>query len=147
MDIAIVADDTKKELMAQFCIAYCPILARHHLYATQVTGKYIVDATGLDIEFLMPGSGGGCEQILSRIAYDEIDLLFYFRGTDPSERVDNVDQDLLRLCDVRNIPFATNIATAETLVMALDNGTLDWREFINPRSDYNRRRREQKAHA
>ncbi len=147
MDIAIVADDTKKELMAQFCIAYRPILARHHLYATQVTGKYIIDATGLDIELLMQGSGG-CEQILSRIAYDEIDLLFYFRGTDPLvEHTDHVDQDVLRLCDVRNIPFATNIATAETLVMALDNGALDWREFINPRSEYNRRRREQKTHA
>lgn len=147
MDIAIVADDTKKELMAQFCIAYCAILSRHHLYATQVTGKHIAEATGLDIELLMAGSGGGVEQVLSRISYDEFDLLFYFRDTEPKEDYGNIDNDLFRLCDVRNVPFATNLATAETLVMALDKGMLDWREFINPRSEYNRRRREKKQNA
>ncbi len=142
MDIAIIADDAKKELMAQFCIAYCAILSRHHLFATQVTGKYIADATGLDIDLLMPGESGGCEQILSRISFDEVDLMFYFRDTEPKIEFSDIDRDLLRLCDVRNIPVATNIATAEALVMALDRGAIDWREFINPRSDYNIRRRE-----
>ncbi len=142
MDIAIVADDAKKELMAQFCIAYCAILGRHNLSATQVTGKYIMDATGLDIELLMPGIGGGCEQILSRISFDEFDMLLYFRDTEPKEQDNGIDRDLLRLCDVRNIPVATNIATAEALVMALDRGALDWREFINPHSEYNRKKRE-----
>ncbi len=142
MDIAIVADDAKKELMAQFCIAYCAILGRHNLYATQVTGKYIMDATNLDIELLMPGVGGGCEQILSRISFDEFDMLLYFRDTEPKLMDDQIDRDILRLCDVRNVPVATNIATAEALIMALDRGALYWRELVNPRSDYNRRRRE-----
>ena len=142
MEIAIIADDAKKELMAQFCIAYCAILSRHHLFATQVTGKYISDATGLEIDLLMPGESGGCEQVLSRISFDEVDLMFYFRDTEPKEQFSEIDRDLLRLCDVRNIPVATNIATAEALVMALDRGALDWREFINPRSEYNLRRRE-----
>lgn len=139
MDIAIIADDTKKELMTQFCIAYCGILARHNLSATSVTGKYIADATGLEIEQMMSGIDGGTEQIAARIAYNEIDLLFYFKSTEPRYDDSGVEQDILRLCDIYNIPVATNIATAEALVMALDRGDLDWRKFINPHSEYNRK--------
>ena len=139
MDIAIIADDNKKELMTQFCIAYCGILARHNLSATSVTGKYITDATGLEIEQMMSGIDGGTEQIAARIAYNEIDLLFYFKSTDPRYDDSGVEQDILRLCDIYNIPVATNIATAEALVMALDRGDLDWRMLINPRSEYNRK--------
>lgn len=111
MHIAIIADDDKKELMAQFCIAYCGILSRHHLCATQITGKYITEATGLDIELLMAGRSGGGEQILSRVSYNEIDLVFYFRSTEPNDAPGVTEQNLLRLCDVHNIPVATNIAT------------------------------------
>ena len=139
MDIAIIADDNKKELMTQFCIAYCGILARHNLSATSVTGKYIADATGLEIEQMMAGVDGGTEQIAARIAYNEIDLLFYFKSTEPKYTDDGVEQDILRLCDIYNIPVATNIATAEALVMALDRGDLDWRKLINPHSEYNRK--------
>ena len=140
MDIAIIADDTKKELMTQFCIAYCGILARHHLCATSVTGKYISDATGLEIEQLMSGLDGGSEQIAARIAYNEIDLFFYFKSTEPNVYgEESSDSDLLRLCDIYNVPVATNIATAEALVMALDKGYLDWRDLVNPRSKYNRK--------
>ena len=133
MEIAIIADDNKKELMAQFCIAYCGILSRHHLHATHSTGKYIADATGLDIETYMPGSVGGTEQINSRISYNEIDIVFYFRSTDPEKEVYESDMNLLRLCDVYNIPLATNIATAEALIHALEKGDLDWRDIVNPK--------------
>ncbi len=136
MDIAIIADDSKKELMAQFCIAYCGILGKHNLSATQVTGKHIAEATGLDIELLMSGANGGAEQIASRIAYDEVDMLFYFRDSQPKMDFDETESNLLRLCDVHNVPLATNLATAEVLVLALDRGELDWRNFINPRSQY-----------
>lgn len=141
MDIAIIAEDNKKELMAQFCIAYCGILSRHHLCATHITGKYISDATGLEIETFLAGSSGGTEQIASRISYNEIDLVFYFRSTDPAKESSEAERNLLRLCDVYNIPLATNIATAEALVTALDSGSLNWREFINPRSEYNMKKR------
>ena len=141
MEIAIIADDNKKELMAQFCIAYCGILSRHHLCATDTTGRYISDATGLEIENYMPGSSGGTEQINSRISYNEIDLVFYFRSTDPSQEPYEAELNLLRLCDVYNSPLATNIATAEVLVQALDAGSFNWREFVNPRSEYNRKKR------
>lgn len=141
MDIALIADDTKKELMTQFCIAYCGILSKHHICATSITGRYVEEATGLEIEKLLPGSHGGQQQIASRISYNEIDVLLYFRGTSPSTSNDELENSLLRMCDVHNVPVATNIATAEVLVCALDHGDLDWREIVNPRSDYNRRRR------
>ncbi len=142
MYIAIIADDNKKELMAQFCIAYCGILARHHLCATHITGKYISDATGLEIETFLAGSSGGTEQIASRVSYNEIDLVFYFRSIDPSDTVYDGEVNLLRLCDVHNVPLATNIATAEALVIALDSGSLNWRELVNPHSEYNIRKKQ-----
>ena len=142
MEIALIADDGTKELMAQFCIAYRDILAKHHICATQTTGKYVIDATDLDIEMLMSGSTGGCEQIQSRISFNEIDLLFFFRDTEPSERHSAMQQDLLRLCDVYSVPVATNLATAEVLVMALDRGELDWRLLLKPHSILRNKNRE-----
>lgn len=141
MEIAIIAHDLKKELMTEFCIAYCGILSKHNLCATQKTGNYIEEATGLKIEKLLSGPHGGDQQIASRIAYNEIDVLLFFRNTTPKAEYDEAEHELLRLCDVQNIPVATNIATAEVLICALQRGDLDWREIVNPRSDYNMRRR------
>ena len=141
MHIAIIADDNKKELMAQFCIAYCGILCHHHLLATYSTGSYISDVTGLDIETFLPGSTGGTEQITSRVSYNEIDLVFYFRSTDPEKESTEAGNSLVKLCDYYNIPLATNIATAEVLVQALDAGSFSWREFVNPVSEYNLRKK------
>ncbi len=134
MEIAIIADDKKKELMTEFCIAYCGILCKHSLCATATTGKYISEATGLSIETVMPGPQGGTEQIASRVAYNEIDLLLFFRDTSASGyRIDS-DNEIMRMCDLYNIPVATNIATAEVLVRALESGDLDWRSFVNPKT-------------
>ncbi|MBE6686771.1 MAG: methylglyoxal synthase [Ruminococcaceae bacterium] len=134
MHIAIMADDKKKELLAQFCIAYCGILSKHYLYATSITGKYVNDATGLNIEKLLPGSQGGGQQILSRIAYDEIDMLIFMRDPDAyqSPEQKEVQDNLLRLCDIHNVPVATNLATAEVLINGLERGDLAWREIVNP---------------
>ncbi len=139
MEIAIIAHDMKKELMTQFCIAYCGILSKHSLCATSITAKYINDATGLEIEKLLTGHHGGDQQIASRIAYNEIDILLYFRDTRPNATYDETDLELLRLCDMYNVPVATNIATAEALICALERGDLDWREIVNPRSKLNRK--------
>lgn len=141
MEIALIAHDTKKELMTQFCIAYCGILSKHNICATATTGKYVADATGLSITRLLAGEQGGEQQIASRISYNEIDVLLYFRSTSPDFGRSEVEYNLMRLCDVHNVPIATNIATAEVLICALDRGDLDWREIVNPKSDYNRRRR------
>ncbi len=141
MEIALIAHDTKKELMTQFCIAYCGILSKHNICATATTGKYVADATGLNISRLLAGEQGGEQQIASRISYNEIDVLLYFRSTSPDYGRSEVEYNLMRLCDVHNVPIATNIATAEVLICALERGDLDWREIVNPKSDYNRRRR------
>ncbi len=130
MNIAIIAHDAKKELMVQFCIAYCGVLSRHNIFATGTTGKLVSEATGLEITRFLSGGQGGAQQIGSRISCDEIDLVLLFRDpltakpSEPDERV------LLNLCDVHNIPVATNIATAEVLIHGLERGDLDWREYV-----------------
>ena len=132
MNIALMAHDSKKELMTQFCIAYCGILSKHSLCATGTTGKLVSEATGLQIEKHLSGPQGGDQQIGSRIACDEIDVLLLFRdpiSPNPGEPNEN---NILRLCDVHNIPVATNIATAEALIHSLERGDLDWREIVNP---------------
>lgn len=141
MEIAIVADDAKKELLTQFCIAYCGILSKHNICSTNVTGKYVSEATGLNIERLLAGNQGGVQQITSRIQYNEIDVVLYFRSSDAIPNFNENEYQLLRMCDLHNIPVATNIATAEVLICALDRGDLDWREIVNPRSEYNRRKK------
>ena len=133
MNIALMAHDSKKELMTQFCIAYCGILSKHSLCATGTTGKLVSEATGLQIEKYLSGPQGGDQQIGSRIACDEIDVLLLFRdpiSPNPGEPNEN---NILRLCDVHNIPVATNIATAEALIHSLERGDLDWRDIVNPK--------------
>ena len=130
MNIALIAHDAKKELMVQFCIAYCGILSRHNLCATGTTGKLVAEATGLNITRYMSGAQGGGQQISARIACDEIDLLLFFRDPLTVKANEPNEADMLRLCDVRSIPVATNIATAEVLIHGLERGDLDWREIV-----------------
>ena len=131
MNIALIAHDSKKELMTQFCIAYCGILSSHNLCATGTTGKLVAEATGLNIVRYMSGSQGGDQQITARIACDEIDLLLFFRDPMTAKTNEPNDLDMLRLCDIRSIPVATNIATAEVLIRGLERGDLDWRNIVN----------------
>ena len=132
MNIALIAHDSKKELMVQFCIAYCGILSKHNICATATTGKLVADTTGLNILRFMGGKGGA-QQIASRISYNEIDLLFFFRDPINRHSSEPDDADIFRLCDVHNIPFATNIATGEVLIQGLARGDLDWRNIVNPK--------------
>ena len=132
MTIALIAHDSKKELMVQFCIAYCGILSRHTLCATGTTGKLVAEATGLKIQRYLSGAQGGGQQIGSRISCNEIDLLLFFRDPLTPRPHEPDEATLLRLCDVHNIPMATNIATAEVLIHGLERGDLDWRSIVNP---------------
>ena len=120
MTIALIAHDSKKELMVQFCTAYCRILSQHKLVATGTTGKLISEATGLQIQRFLAGVQGGDQQIASRIACNEVDLLLFFRDPINAKPSEPNEMTLLRLCDVHNIPMATNIATAEVLLRGLD---------------------------
>ena len=130
MNIAITAHDSKKELMVQFCIAYCGILSRHTLCGTGTTGKMVSEATGLKIQQFLSGPQGGDQQIAARIACNEIDLLLFFRDPLTPKPNEPNDMNLLRICDMHNIPVATNIATAEVLIHGLERGDLDWREIV-----------------
>ena len=132
MNIALIAHDAKKELMVQFCIAYCGILSRHNLRATGTTGKMVSEATGLEIIRYLSGPQGGDQQLAASIGCEEIDLLLFFRDPLTPTAEDSHDMDLLRLCDSHNIPVATNIATAEVLIHGLERGDLDWRHIVRP---------------
>ncbi|MBO4453094.1 MAG: methylglyoxal synthase [Clostridia bacterium] len=130
MNIAIIANDKKKELITEFCLAYAGILAPHHICATAITGKYISEATGLNIEKLLSGTHGGSEQIASKIAYGEVDFLILLRDPTNEAEYSETEHGLVKLCDKYTIPVATNIATAEALVLAMARGDLDWRANV-----------------
>ena len=132
MNIAFMAHDNKKELMVQFCTAYAGILSRHNLFATNTTGHMVADATGLNVHCFLSYAHGGSQQIGARISYNEFDMVIFFNDPNSGEvRQDEVSY-LSRLCDQNNIPFASNIATAEMLVLGLARGDLDWRTMYNP---------------
>ena len=137
MNIALIAHDKKKELMVQFCIAYKGILAHHNLVATGTTGSLIIDATGLNVHRFLSGPQGGDQQIGARIASNEIDLVLFFRDPLTAQPHEPDVNALLRLCDVHNIPLATNVATAEVLVRGMERGDLEWRDIVNPKSNRN----------
>lgn len=131
MNITLMAHDKKKELMVQFCTAYKSVLSKHNLFATATTGRLVAEATGLPVTLYLSHNQGGHQQVDARIAYNEIDLVLLF--TDPNNSDPWEDQQVvqtLHLCDAHNVPMATNLATAEMLILGLQRGDLDWREMI-----------------
>ncbi len=128
MNIGLVAHDSKKELIVNFCIAYKGILKKHELYATGSTGQILVDNTGLKIHKLLPGHLGGAKQLASQIECNQIDALIFLRDPIGPESREPDYANLLKLCDMNNIPSATNLSTAELVIMAVGRGDLDWRE-------------------
>ena len=134
MNIAIMSHDNRKDLMVQFCTAYAGILSQHNLYATNTTGHMVAEATGLKVHCFLSYAHGGSQQIGARIAYNELDMVLCF--DDPNTKEPSPDIIYIsRLCDKNNIPYASNIATAEMLVLGLARGDLDWREVVNPKSN------------
>jgi len=130
LNIALIAQDTKKELMVQFCIAYKGILENHTLLATATTGRLVSESTDMEIQTLSDPSGG-FQQISARVSYNEIDFLLFLR--DPSSEILPEVDDMLKLCDIHAIPYATNLATAEVLIQGLARGDFSWRDIINPK--------------
>ena len=132
MYIALMAHNNKKDLMVQFCSAYAGVLSHHNLCATNTTGRLISEATGLPVHLYLSCQHGGAQQIGARISYNEIDMVIFL--VDPND--DNRYDELLymaRLCDQNSVPYATNVATAEMLVLGMDRGDLDWRKLVNPK--------------
>ena len=131
MNIALMCHNRKQELMVQFCTAYCGILSKHTVCATNATGRMVMEATGLPVNLFLSHEHGGIEQIGQRIIYNEIDLVLFFnypKDTDMDESVMYIS----RLCDEHSVPMATNVATAEMLIHGLARGDLDWRIGMNP---------------
>lgn len=134
MNITLMAHDKKKELMVQFCTAYKSILAKHNLSATATTGRLVAEATGLPVTLFLSHSQGGHQQVNARIAYNESDMVLLFsdpNGMDPWE--DQQIVQTIHLCDTHNVPIATNLASAEMLILGLQRGDLDWREMVKPK--------------
>ncbi len=129
MNIGLIAHDAKKTLMQNFCIAYRGILSRHNLYATGTTGRLVEDVTNLNIMKYLAGSLGGMQQLGAQIAQNDIDALIFLRDPMNVKPHEPDVNDVVRLCDMHNIPIATNVATAEILILAIDRGDLDWREM------------------
>ncbi|MCI7093691.1 MAG: methylglyoxal synthase [Lachnospiraceae bacterium] len=132
MNVGLIADDAKKKLMQNCCIAYRGILSRHQLYATGTTGRLIQEAAGLNVHKLLEGHVGGEQQMSAMIEQNQMDLVLYFRDPDRETGIRSGNSDFtkaIRSCDIHNIPLATNIASAEILLKSLDRGDLDWREM------------------
>ena len=130
MNIALIAHDAKKILMQNFCIAYRGILCKHELYATGGTGRRIEEVTNLRVHKFLPGAVGGDKQFTEMIERNDMDMVIFFYNPllqDPRQA--DIDS-ITRCCDKYNIPIATNIATAESLLLGLANGDLDWRNIV-----------------
>ena len=129
MNIALVAHDAKKKLMQNFCIAYHGILSRHEVYATATTGRLVEEVTNLKVHCHLAGHLGGVQQLAASIEQNEIDLLIFLRDPQYPKSHEPDPGNIMKLCDMHNIPLATNVASAEIMIRALDRGDLDWREM------------------
>lgn len=129
MNIGLIAHDAKKKLMQNFCIAYRGILNKHELYATGTTGRLIEEVTNLTVHKYIAGHLGGEQQLGSQIENNDIDMVIFLRDPFHPKNHEPDINNIFTLCDTHNIPLATNLATAELLILALDRGDLDWREF------------------
>ncbi|MEK3730762.1 methylglyoxal synthase [Lysinibacillus sp. FSL W8-0953] len=127
MKIALIAHDRKKDNLVQFAIAYKDILLEHTLYATGTTGQRVIEATGLEVIRFRSGPLGGDQQIGAMIANNDMDMVIFFRDPLTAQPHEPDVSALIRLCDVYQVPLATNMGTAEILLKGLQEGFVDWR--------------------
>ena len=128
MNIALIAHDAKKKLMQNFCIAYRGILSKNELYATGTTGRLVEEVTNLTIHKYLAGHLGGEQQLCAQIEHNQLDLVIFLRDTLTQKHHEPDVNNVVKFCDVYNIPLATNLATAELLIKSLDRGDMEWRE-------------------
>ena len=129
MNIGLIAHESKRKLMQNFCIAYRGSLSKHKLFATGTTGRLIEEVTNLSVHKYLAGNLGGEQQIGAQIEHNEIDLMIFLRDPLAPEMHKPDINSIVRLCDMHNIPLATNLATAELLIKSLDRGDMEWREM------------------
>ncbi|MBO4799894.1 MAG: methylglyoxal synthase [Lachnospiraceae bacterium] len=129
MNIGLVAHDSKKKLMQNFCIAYKGILVKNEIFATGTTGRLVEEVTNIPIHKYLAGHLGGAQQLGAQIEQNQIDLLIFLRDPLTQKSHEPDVNYIVRLCDTHNIPLATNLATAELLIKALDRGDMEFREM------------------
>jgi methylglyoxal synthase len=137
MRIALIAHDKKKDQMVQFAIAFEQILAKHELYGTGTTGTRVIEATDLSVTRFKSGPLGGDQQIGALVAENKFDLIVFFRDPLTAQPHEPDVSALVRLCDVQNVPLATNLGTAEVLIKGLERGDLKWREVVHEEENRN----------
>lgn len=125
MNIALIAHDKKKDDLVELVIEYQDTLKKHTLFATGTTGGRVIDETGLDVHRFKSGPLGGDQQIGAYISDQKIDLVIFIRDPLTMQPHEPDISALLRLCDVYEIPLATNIGTAEPILRALSVGVFD----------------------
>ncbi len=128
MKIVLLADNRKNELLMNFCTAYRQILSRHDVYSVTNTARLISEAADLNVIGVSTDINSSFEQFASRVMFNEIDAVLYLR--DPLDEEYESPNHLLKACDTNQIPYATNIASAEIMVLAIDRGDLDWRDLL-----------------
>ena len=122
MKIALIAHDKKKDDMINLAIKYKDVLANHELYATGTTGTLVMGETGLKINRMKSGPLGGDQQIGSMIADGKLDLVIFLRDPLTAQPHEPDVSALLRLCDVQDIPLATNSKSAFIMLETLKAG-------------------------
>ena len=128
MNIGLIAHNTKKKLMQNLCIAYRGILCKNELYATATTGRLIEEVANLNVHKFLAGHLGGVQQMCSQIEQNQLDMIIFIRDPQTPQSHEPDVNNIFRLCDMHNIPLATNLATAEMLIKSLERGDLDWRD-------------------
>ena len=129
MNVGLIAHDSKKKLMQNFCIAYRGILSKHDLYATGTTGTLVEEVTNLRIHKFLPGETGGSRQLASQIEQGNLYMVIFLRDPLHVKAQEPEVNSIVKLCDIYNIPIATNLATGELLIKALERGDLEWRNI------------------
>lgn len=117
--VALIAHDRKKLELALFALGHRDVLAQFHLVATGTTGGILNQKTGLQVERVLSGPLGGDQQIGARISEERVLAVFFFRDPLTAQPHEPDVSALVRLCDVHDIPLATNPASAEALVLWL----------------------------
>lgn len=130
MNIALIAHDKKKEDIIRFSKKYHSILSKHQLFATGTTGMRIADEADLKVTRFLSGPLGGDQQIGSKIASEEMHMVIFFRDPLTAQPHEPDITALLRLCDVHQIPVATNLAMADIMIQALDHDDFEWKNII-----------------
>lgn len=136
MKIVLLADRRKYELLINFCIAYKEILGKEELSSQFNLSRQLSEVLGISVETITSDRYAQIQQLAHKVSYNEIDAIIYLRDPVHDDPVSRHGFELLtQACDLNSVPYATNLASAEILVLAIDRGDLSWRDLIHERDE------------